>query len=134
MASGPAFSRSEMTPGGLLGLEAGFPVAAPLPAQGHIQPKELPGGDAARAVHMGEYVDIPKTRIALLQWVLELGARTRWSGLVMLRERSGSSPRSCQMANRHLLAVATHGLIRKPGAAKNYSPLQSAATVRRLLA
>ncbi len=85
MAAGPAFSRSEMTPGGLLGLEAGFPVAMPLPAQGQIQPKELPGGDAARAVHMGEYVDIPKTRKALLQWVLELGrepAGPAWSCFV----------------------------------------------------
>jgi effector-binding domain-containing protein len=85
MAVGPAFSRSEMTPGGLLGLEAGFPVAAPLPPQGRIQPKELPGGDVARAVHMGEYVDIPKTRKTLLQWVLDHGrepAGPAWSSFV----------------------------------------------------
>jgi effector-binding domain-containing protein len=85
IAAGPAFCRSEMTPGGLLGLEAGFPVAAPLPAQGHIQPKELPGGDAAKAVHMGDYVEIPKTRKALLQWVLEEGrepAGPAWSTFV----------------------------------------------------
>ena len=85
MAVGPAFSRTEMTPGGLLGLEAGFPVAAPVPALGQIQPKELPGGDAAKAVHMGEYVNIPHTRKELLHWVLEQGrepAGPAWSCFV----------------------------------------------------
>jgi effector-binding domain-containing protein len=71
--TGPPFSRTEMTPGGLLGMEAGLPVAAPLPAQGRIQPKELPGGDAARAVHIGPYAEIPKTQAALLQWALDQG-------------------------------------------------------------
>ena len=68
--AGPAFCRSDMTPGGLLGLEAGYPVAAPLPAQGRIQPKELPGGEAARTVHVGHYSEIAKTGTSLLQWVL----------------------------------------------------------------
>ncbi len=68
--AGPAFCRSDMTPGGLLGMEAGYPVVAPLPAQGRIQPKVLPGCDAARAVHVGDYSEIAKTGSALLQWVL----------------------------------------------------------------
>jgi AraC family transcriptional regulator len=50
--------------------EAGFPVSAPVRAEGRVEPGELPGGRAAITVHRGAYEDLQRAHDALGEWVL----------------------------------------------------------------
>jgi effector-binding domain-containing protein len=52
-----------------LDMAAGFPVARPLPAQGKMQPGEIPGGRAAMCLHVGPYNQISAAYQALGEWM-----------------------------------------------------------------
>jgi effector-binding domain-containing protein len=56
-----------------LDVEAGFPVARPLPGRGAIQAGEIPGGLSASVVHVGPYADCGPAYEALTQFVKDQG-------------------------------------------------------------
>lgn len=56
-----------------LDVEAGFPVARPLPGRGEVLARELPAGEVATALHVGPYDRVEQTYNALSAWVSEQG-------------------------------------------------------------
>ena len=53
--SGPPFGKYYGLPRATVDVEAGFPVAAPVRADGEVVPGTLPGGQMVEAVHIGPY-------------------------------------------------------------------------------
>lgn len=53
----------------MVDIEAGVPVALPLPAEGRVELLELPGCRAARVVHSGPYEKLGDAHMALGAWI-----------------------------------------------------------------
>ena len=70
---GPPYSAYYNTDMQDLDVEAGFPVARPLPGRGDIQAGHLPGGQAASCLHIGPYDQIAPAYEALAQFVQAQG-------------------------------------------------------------
>lgn len=68
---GPPFGRYRQATDGELDVQAGFPVAAPVTAEGSVRPGTLPGGRAARTLHRGPYDGVAAAYEAALGWVTE---------------------------------------------------------------
>jgi effector-binding domain-containing protein len=68
MLAGPPFTRYHMVDGERLDLEAGLPVAAPIPTGGRVRPSELPGGEVAVTTHVGPYDGLVIAGAALATW------------------------------------------------------------------
>ncbi len=56
-----------------LDVEIGFPVARPLPAQGQIQPSEIPGGQVATCLFVGPYDQLGLAYEALTKYATDQG-------------------------------------------------------------
>lgn len=56
-----------------LQIEAGVPVAAPVPAEGRVQARELPGGRYAVATHTGPFDELVGAVRDLLGWAAAQG-------------------------------------------------------------
>jgi effector-binding domain-containing protein len=56
-----------------LDIEAGFPVAKPLPGKGEIQPGEIPGGMAAICHYTGPYSGVAPAYEQLSQFLTDEG-------------------------------------------------------------
>ncbi len=75
--TGPSFGRYHRFGPDVVDVEIGYPVASPpagLPglgsvAAGEIGVSELPGGPAARTIHLGSYEGLPATYDALHEWI-----------------------------------------------------------------
>jgi effector-binding domain-containing protein len=52
---GPPFGKYYGTPADVVDVEAGFPVAAPITAEGNVIPGSLPAGKVVETVHVGSY-------------------------------------------------------------------------------
>ncbi|MDO8364435.1 MAG: GyrI-like domain-containing protein [Actinomycetota bacterium] len=50
-------------------VEAGFPLAQALQAEGEVHPFELPGGTAAVTMHVGPYDTLAETYTRLMGWM-----------------------------------------------------------------
>lgn len=84
---GAALQRKGVTPAGMpfawyhsfgegvIDLEAGFPVAAPIGGEGRVTSSELPGGQVAVAWHIGPYDTCEQTYNALLAWIGAQGCK-----------------------------------------------------------
>jgi hypothetical protein len=53
--TGPPFARYSVPDEGRFDIEAGFPVSGAVTAVGRVEPRTLPGGTAARTMHVGAY-------------------------------------------------------------------------------
>lgn len=73
--SGPPFARYRGMPGATVDVEAGFPVAAAVAGHDGVEPGSLPGGRAARAVHVGPYDTLELTYAEIAEAVGETGGR-----------------------------------------------------------
>jgi effector-binding domain-containing protein len=72
--AGPAFGRYRPTDDGGWDIEAGFTLARPLDgAHGDVEPATLPGGLAARTLHVGDYSGVGAAYQALDSWLAEHG-------------------------------------------------------------
>jgi effector-binding domain-containing protein len=69
---GAPFGRYRMTDGGF-DVEAGFPVDAPVTAQGRVEPGTLPGGTVARAMYRGPYDGVAAAYDAVIRSVQDSG-------------------------------------------------------------
>jgi effector-binding domain-containing protein len=56
-------------------VEAGFPVAAEIAADGAVLPSELPGGRTVETVHVGPYETLGDTYRQVQDWVRQHGLR-----------------------------------------------------------
>jgi GyrI-like small molecule binding protein len=77
--AGPPFARYRMHDGplnGLLHVEAGFPVRAPVPGQGHIHASALPGGPVAVTTHHGHYEHLTPAYQNVVNWLAQHHYRT----------------------------------------------------------
>jgi len=66
--AGPPFALYHGTPTDVVDVEAGFPVAAPLPwpgSEGGVTAGYLPAGRAMEAMHVGPYEKLPETYKAI---------------------------------------------------------------------
>ncbi|WP_127507743.1 GyrI-like domain-containing protein [Actinoplanes solisilvae] len=68
--SGPPFARYTFD-GGLLQVEAGFPVLQPVAGRGRVVASRLPGGPAAVTTHEGRYEDLALACQAVADWLKE---------------------------------------------------------------
>jgi len=66
--SGPPFALYRGTPTDVVDVEAGFPLAAPLPGNGEggVTAGSLPAGEAYEAMHVGPYENLEATYRALM--------------------------------------------------------------------
>ncbi len=71
--AGPPFTRYYSWDGASTDMEAGIPVAAPVPGEGRIVSTELPAGKVARAIHVGSYEKLSDTYRALESYIKEQG-------------------------------------------------------------
>ena len=62
-----------------LDVELGFTVTESIPGDNDITSSKLPGGKAAKAVHLGPYCDVEPTYDALMQWIKDHGYE--WTGV-----------------------------------------------------
>jgi len=79
--TGPPVGIYHGMPAATIDVAAGFPVDAPVRAQGDVRPHRLPGGRAAQVVHMGDYRSLRQTYDRLFRWVRERNlapARMMW--------------------------------------------------------
>jgi effector-binding domain-containing protein len=70
--AGPPFVRY-LAMGPEIRAEIGFPIGTAIAPRGRIQPGHLPGGDAARIVHLGPYDTIAATYERLQTWMAAQG-------------------------------------------------------------
>lgn len=75
--NGPPFTRYHGYTGTQVDFEAGYPVAAPVPAGEGISAGELPGGTVVCTVHVGPHEDLPKAHDAIDVWMREKGKVSR---------------------------------------------------------
>ena len=71
--AGPPYARYHPGPDGKFELEAGVPVAPPVPGDDHVRAGILPGGRCAVATHRGHYSGLPETHQRLHRFVAEQG-------------------------------------------------------------
>lgn len=72
---GPPFGFYPRMPTDTVAVAAGFPVAAPITADGDVVPLELPGGLAITGVHVGPYDTLEQTYAELAEWAAAAGYR-----------------------------------------------------------
>lgn len=70
---GPPFARYWPTQDGDWHIEAGFPAAGTVRAQGRVEPSSLPGGRMARTLHVGAYDAVAQAYDAVMAWLTEQG-------------------------------------------------------------
>jgi effector-binding domain-containing protein len=68
--AGPPFARYHSF-GEEIDLEAGMPVSVKITGNARVKPSTLPGGDVVSGMHVGPYVELPKTHEALARWLAE---------------------------------------------------------------
>lgn len=73
--AGMPFGRYVPVGDGTFDVEAGFPVDAPVVAQGRVAPGTLPAGPAVSVVHRGPYDTVPAAYELLLRSVSDAGGR-----------------------------------------------------------
>jgi len=71
--AGPPFARYRIIGEGRFEVEAGFPVAAPIKADGEVRPSSLPGGAAVSTMHVGPYDEMQPAYQTLADWVKSHG-------------------------------------------------------------
>ena len=67
--AGPPFTRYVEMGRGLWTIEAGLTTAGPHQGEGDIIATELPGGEAAVAIHKGSYETLGETHAAIERWL-----------------------------------------------------------------
>ena len=71
--TGPPFARYRSMDESAWDLEAGFPVDAPVLAEGEVEPSTLPGCRAARLVHTGPYETVGEAWSEASAWLTDHG-------------------------------------------------------------
>ena len=66
--TGPPFGFYPRMPADTVAVVVGFPVAAPITADGKVEPFELPGGRAVTGTHVGPYDALGQTYQQLTAW------------------------------------------------------------------
>jgi AraC family transcriptional regulator len=59
--------------GPVITIEAGMPIAAPVPGDGDVAADTLPGGQAAMTTHAGAYNKLTEAHAAVQAWIEEHG-------------------------------------------------------------
>jgi effector-binding domain-containing protein len=68
---GPPFGRYFGRPTDVIDVEAGFPVAAAIAADGRVMPGSLPAGRVVEATHVGPYDTLGETYAAIERFLAE---------------------------------------------------------------
>jgi effector-binding domain-containing protein len=71
--AGQPFARYPEYGPGMVSIEVGMPLAAPIKGEGEIEAFTLPAGRAAVAVHGGAYDQLPESYAALERWMTGQG-------------------------------------------------------------
>jgi effector-binding domain-containing protein len=71
--TGPPLALYRSVPGDAVDVEAGFPVAAEVTAEGEVRPSSVPGGDAVETVHIGRYETLGDTYRLMAGWMQRHG-------------------------------------------------------------
>ncbi|NUR96674.1 MAG: hypothetical protein HOV67_15630 [Kribbellaceae bacterium] len=72
--AGYAFARCHPLPGGLVEVEAGFPIATPIPGTGLVEPSTLPAGPVLAVWHLDPDQKLSETYRAIDEWLETEGA------------------------------------------------------------
>jgi effector-binding domain-containing protein len=73
MVTGPPFALYHGTPTETVDVEAGFPTASALEAEGDVRPGALAAGRAVEAMHVGPYDTLAQTYEEVVRWAREQG-------------------------------------------------------------
>jgi effector-binding domain-containing protein len=71
--TGPPVTVYRVLSGDEFEVEAGFPVATEITADGAVVPGQLPGGPAVEAVHIGPYETLASTYREIQEWTRQQG-------------------------------------------------------------
>jgi effector-binding domain-containing protein len=71
--TGAPFARYSQPLDGSFDVEAGFPCSEPVSSEGRVEAAVLPGGRAARTLHVGPYGDVGAAYEAATDWLTEEG-------------------------------------------------------------
>lgn len=71
--TGPPFGLYPRMPGATVAVAAGFPVSAPVTADGDVTALELPGGRAVTTVHVGSFETLTRAYGDLVAWATAQG-------------------------------------------------------------
>src|SRR5690348_7275943 len=71
--AGPPFGRYRPAGDGGWDIEAGFPVHGTVTADGDVEAATLPGGSAARTLHVGDYGGLGAAYDATRRWIIDNG-------------------------------------------------------------
>ncbi|HEU4512947.1 MAG TPA: GyrI-like domain-containing protein [Nocardioidaceae bacterium] len=71
--TGAPFGRYSMPEGGAFDAEVGFPCNDVVKPEGRVEACELPGGRAARTMHVGPYGDVGAAYEAAIGWLTDEG-------------------------------------------------------------
>ncbi|HET8717765.1 MAG TPA: GyrI-like domain-containing protein [Nocardioidaceae bacterium] len=71
--AGPPFARYRFRDDGILEVDAGFPVPAPVTPAGRVEASTLPGGRVATTMHVGDYAGVGSAYDAASQFLTEEG-------------------------------------------------------------
>jgi effector-binding domain-containing protein len=71
--TGMPFGRYRPTEDGAFDVEVGFPSSDVVEPEGRVEPSELPGGRAARTMHVGSYDDVGAAYEATMSWLIDEG-------------------------------------------------------------
>jgi effector-binding domain-containing protein len=66
--TGPPFGFYPRMPADTVAVAVGFPVSAPVIADGDVTPFELPGGRVVTGIHVGSYDDLDASYRELTEW------------------------------------------------------------------
>jgi AraC family transcriptional regulator len=73
---GRPFARYPEFGTGLITIEAGFPIAAPVAGDGEVQASTMPGGALVVGVHAGAYENLHETYTAIERWIEANGLKS----------------------------------------------------------
>ncbi len=90
--AGPPFARYHRLDGDKFAVEAGFPVSAPIDADGDVRPSQLPGGPAAVVTYTGPYEQMASAYEALASWVASHGSEPAGDPWEVYLTDPGSEP------------------------------------------
>src|SRR5512134_861964 len=71
--TGPPFGFYPRLPTDTVEVAVGFPVAAPVTADGDVTPFELPGGRVVTGIHVGSYESLEASYRELTEWAAAEG-------------------------------------------------------------
>ena len=105
VVTGPPFALYHGIPTETVDVEAGFPTASSLEAEGDVRLGSLPAGRAVEAMHVGSYETLSQTYDEAMSWAHEQGLRPGTDMWEQYLTDPGAEPDPASCRTRVILTV-----------------------------